>query len=191
MRRAMLPVMFLGSVLLPLSSPAQNAPLTPENLPDFLGRYEQSFSVLESTYADLANVDVSLRDEKGQHMGRRRIEDRRKNLTELREKARGLAKDPGNLALTATLFIRNEALSDDLFDLAQIAYDNNVEELGRRFSDLENTFEDYQSMLEAYTLKLADQKQDRIRELESENQKLQQKLKESEAKSKEVKGRQD
>lgn len=188
MRKVVLPVMFLGALLLLCNARAEDSQLTQQNLADFLARYEQNFGLLETAYADLANVDVSLRDEQGQRLGRRRIEDRKKNLIEVRETVRKLVKDPQNLLLTTMLFVRNEALSDDLFDLAQIAYDNDIEELGKRFSDLETAFEYNQKLLEAYTLKLAAEKQDRMRELENENQELQRKLKVAESQTKEMKG---
>lgn len=188
MRKVVLPVMFLGALLLVRNARAEDSQLTQENLADFLARCEQNFGLLETAYADLANVDVSLRDEQGQSLGRRRIEDRKKNLVEVRETVRKLAKDPQNLVLTTTLFVRNEALSDDLFDLAQIAYDNDIEELGKRFSDLETAFEYNQKLLEAYTLKLATEKQDRMHQLENENQELQRKLKIAESRTREMKG---
>jgi hypothetical protein len=43
---------------------------------------------------------------------------------------------------------------DDLFDLSQIAYDNDREELGKTFSDLETALDRNDELIEAYVLRL-------------------------------------
>jgi hypothetical protein len=153
--------------------------LTPSNLPDFLARYDSNFGPLDAAYGELANEQLPLRDEEGRAVGRRPIEDRRQALTDLRKTARQLAAEPQDLVLTATLVFGTENLADDLFDLSQIAFDNDREELGRQLSDLQVTMDHNKGLLASYLLALAGEKQDRIRQLEKEKAELEQKLKEA------------
>lgn len=153
--------------------------LTPSNLPDFLARYESNFAPLDAAYGELANEQLPLRDEEGRPVGRRPIEDRRQALADLRKTARQLAADPQDLVLAATLALRTENLADDLFDLSQIALDNDREDLGKRLSDLQITMDENQRLLASYLLTLAAGTQDRIHQLEKEKADLEQKLKDA------------
>ena len=159
--------------------PAQDKTLTSSTLPGFLADYKKSLGPVDAAYTDLANENLPLRDENGQPLGRRPIDDRRQQLTDLRQAVRQLAANPQDLALAISLFVETETLADDLFDLSQIAYDNDREELGKRLSDLQAIMDRASRQLESYGLHLATECQERIRQLEKENQELQQKLKEA------------
>lgn len=172
-------VILAGMLSFPSVRRAQDETLTASTLPEFLARYEQNLGPLDQAYEELTNENVPLRDETGQPLGRRHIEDRRQALAGLRQTVHQLASSPSDLVLTTTLFAQTEALVDDLFDLSQICYDNDREELGKLFSDLETTIDRNNDLVESYALKLATAKQDRLQELEKENRDLQQKLKEA------------
>jgi hypothetical protein len=157
--------------------------LTASTLPDFLTRYDTNFAALDAAYSELANEQLPLRDEQGQPVGRRPIEDRRQALADLRQTARQLAANPQDLVLTATLVLHTENLADDLFDLSQIAFDNDLEDLGKRLSDLQITMDHNKDLLAAYLLALAQEKEARLHQLEKENAELEQKLKEASKKA--------
>jgi len=89
-----------------------------------------------------------------------------------------LANKPEDLVLATTLVIRTEGLADDLFDLSQMAYDNDREELGNRLNALQITMEDNKELLADYLLALAAEKQNRLQQLEREVDELHRKLKE-------------
>jgi len=99
----------------------------------------------------------------------------------LRDTVKQLEVSPQDLVLTMTLFSRAERLADDLYDLSQIAFDNDQEELGTRLADLLTSFDRNQDLIESYALRLATEEEERLRALEKENQNLQQKLKEAQA----------
>ncbi len=157
---------------------AEQAKLTPSGLPEFLAGFDKHFGSLDGVYTDFADEPLPLRDEAGQPLGRRPIEDRRQSLADLRQTARELAASPRDLVLAATLVFQTETLADDLFDLSQIAYDNDREELGKRLADLQTTLDHNRDLLANYVLTLAAEEQDRLRQLESEKADLLQKLKE-------------
>ena len=90
-----------------------------------------------------------------------------------------LRAEPRNLTLATKLFIQSESLTDDLYDLAQIAYDNDREELGRQLSDLVARLDAEGDSIESYALALAQEKEDRIKQLEAENANLRQQLKQA------------
>jgi hypothetical protein len=106
------------------------------------------------------------------------MEERRLALTDLRQTARQLAAKPEDLVLAATLVIRTESMADDLFDLSQVAYDNDREELGKQLSALQTAMEENKELLADYLLALAAEKQNRLQQLEKELDDLHQKLKE-------------
>ena len=159
----------------------QTQKLTASGLPQFLADFEKGLAPLDSAFDDLENAKLSLLDEGGHPLGRRNIQDRRKTLSDLRDTAKQLEASPQDLVLTMTLFDRTERLADDLYDLSQIAFDNDQEELGTRLADLLTSFDRNQDLIESYALTLAAEKEERLRALEKENQELQQKLKEAEA----------
>ena len=167
----------LVSIALFPSSLLPQQKLTAANLPDFLARYDTNFGPLDAVFKDLTNENLPLTDETGQPMARRPLADRQQSLTNLRQMARQLAEKPEDLVLATTLVIRTESLADDLFDLSQVAYDNDREELGNRLNTLQITMEDNKGLLAEYLLALAAEKQDRLEQLEKEVEDLHQKLK--------------
>ena len=173
------PFLLFGCLWLPVGLSAQVKDLTAESLPEFLARYEENLGPLERLFAELANEDLALRDEMGRPLGRRPLDDRRQALTDLRATLRELAANPQDLVLTVRFYVQGETLTDDLFDLSLIAYDNDREELGKHFSDYEVTMDRNQDRLESYVLSLAADKQKRLGELEKEIRELQQELKQA------------
>ncbi len=177
----MLNAMLLLACLMAGSPAPQNSPpqetLTPATLPAYLDHYSGNFQAVEVAYSELAGEKLSLRDEAGQPMTRRHIEDRRKSLAELRQTTRQLAARPTDLVLALTLMTQTEELADDLYDLAQIAYDNDREELGRHFADLQVTMDGNKDRLQSYVLDLAAQTASRLQQLEKENARLEDQLK--------------
>ncbi len=170
--------------LFPPGLPAQESKLTSSSLPEFLARYEESLNPLDGVYAELEVENLPLRDETGQPVGRRPINDHRKALADLRQTLRQLAATPQDLVFVTTVFVQTEALADDLFDLSQVAYDNDREELAKRLADLLTGVDQSKERIESYALSLAAEMQERIHKLEDENRDLQQKLKEAMAHSK-------
>ena len=180
MRTAFLVVL----VLWPLGSSrllAENK-LTASTLQDFLARYDQNFSGLQSAFTELSNEHIPLLRDSGQALTRRHVEDRRKSLTALRETSRRLAANPKDLVLALTLMLRTETLADDLYDLSQLAYDNDREELGKNLADFQVTMDNNKDLLEAYVLDLAGDEQERLQQLTMENESLKKKLEEAASK---------
>ena len=174
--RAWLPAALLALAWIPGPLFAQEK-LSPSNLPQFLKLYDTNFPLLDQVYRELTDEALPLRDTAGQPLERRRIQDRRQALNDLRQNALRLAISPQDLVAAATLVLKTEELADDLFDLSQIAYDNDREELGKRLSDLQITMANNKDTLAAYLLALAAQKQERINQLEKEKAELERKLK--------------
>jgi len=178
MKRALVPFFMACLAFLPATLLPQQK-LTVTNLPDFLARYDTNFGPLEAAFNDLKNENLPLTDETGQPLARRPLDDRLLAATNLRQTARQLAAKPEDLVLATTVVIRTEILADDLFDLSQVAFDNDREDLGNRLSALQITMEENKELLADYLLALAAEKQNRLQELEKEVDDLQQKLKES------------
>ncbi len=181
MQHALISLAVAACTLLPTGLAAKEK-LTPESLPEFLIAYDRNIDPIETLYGELIESQLPLRDEQGQPLGRRPLEDRRQRLSDLREAARQLRRAPQDLVLTAKLALGTESLADDLFDLSQIAYDNGREEQGRRLADLQVAMDQNKEALASYLLDLAGQMQERIQELEKENAELQAKLKAAEKK---------
>ena len=179
MRLSFLPILLLGCCSIPFDLGAQEMNLPSPDLPEFLARYSQGLQPLDKLYGELKDEDFSLLDERSQPLARRRIEDRQRALDDLRKSVRELASAPQGLVLAIRLFLQSESLADDLFDLSQIAYDNNREELGKRLADLLSTTDHHNALLESYVLDLAAGRQERIRVLENENEELRKKLREA------------
>ena len=178
---ALFPFLAVASSVCATGPQAETQKLTAPGLPQFLADFEKGLAPLDSAFDDLENAKLSLLDESGHPLGRRNIQDRRKTLSDLRDTVKQLEVSPQDLVLTMTLFSRAERLADDLYDLSQIAFDNDQEELGTRLADLLTSFDRNQDLIESYALTLAAEKEERLRALEKENQELQQKLKEAEA----------
>lgn len=171
MRRTFLFFLFL-LLQTPWTLKAQDTTGAPADLAEFLARYEDSLRLLEAAYDELAVESLPLRDEWGRIMARRRIDDRRTGLENLRKTIRQLRTSPLDLVLTTRLLVQTETMVDDLFDLSQIAYDNDSEELGKRLSTLMRTADYHSGIVEAYALSLAARQQARLHELEEENRML-------------------
>jgi hypothetical protein len=178
MRTALLLPTFLVFVFPSAQLHAQEA-LTSANLPDFLSRFEQNFSFVEEAYTDLAKENLPLRDTQGQPLGRRPLEDRRGVISALRQSSPEVAAHPQSLVSVMKIVFQTEELADDLFDLAQVAYDNDREELGRRLAAARKTMEHNKDLLSTYLLSLAAEKEERLKQLEKENAELQLRVKPS------------
>jgi len=178
LRGAILAVAMLWFVLFPGATSAQEK-LSSSNLSEFLKQYDTNFSLLDGVYRELGEDALPLRDEKGHLLGHRPIEDRRQSLSDLRQSVLQLGTHPQDLVIAAKLVFKTETLADDLFDLSQIAYDNDREELGKHLEDLQLTMDHNKEVLAAYLLDLAAQAQDRIVQLEKDKAELERKLKEA------------
>ena len=177
MKRSLIPLFMASIAIFPTTLLPQQK-LTAANLPDFLARYDTNFGPLQVVFKDLTNENLPLTDEAGQPLARRPLADRLLAVTNLRQTARQFAAKPEDLVLASTVVIRTESLADDLFDLSQVAYDNDREELGNRLSTLQITMEENKELLADYLLALAAEKQNRLQELEKEVDELHRKLKE-------------
>ena len=177
MKRALVPLFMASIVIFPITLLPQQK-LTATNLPDFLARYDTNFGPLQAVFNDLKNENLPLTDETGQPLARRPLADRILALANLRQTARQFAVKPEDLVLASTVVIRTEILADDLFDLAQLAYDNDREDLANRLGALQTTMEENKELLADYLLALAAEKQNRLEQLEKEVDELHQKLKE-------------
>lgn len=178
MRKALM----LLLVLAPLASGsvlwAQQPGPTPEDVQDFLARHRDALRPLQKVYDGLGEENLPLEDERGQSLTRRNIEDRRRSLREILSTIDGLASAPQDLVLATRLLLQTEALTDDLFDLSQAAYDWDREELGKQLHDLETVVDGHSAWIESYVLSLAADRQARLRELEKENEDLKKHLSE-------------
>ena len=165
------PPLFLALALL-LTSPLFGGPqkeLSPDHLPEFVARYEDGLRLVEQAYAEVADAPLPLRDEWGQARTRRPVEDRRLVLVGLRQVLREFEDSPLDLARAIRLLLRSEALEDDLFDLSQIAYDHEREELGRRLGDVQQVVDHHNHLIESYVFNRAGKNQQRLEQLEEEN----------------------
>ncbi len=171
---------FVTLLFLAPSAFAQQSPtktLSADALPRFLTTYERNLIPLEAAYGEMENDPLPLHDQEGQPLGHRPLEDRRQALAELRETLHKLSAKPGDLRLALRLFFQTEDLTDDLYDLSQVAFDNDREELGKQLSDIMNTLDHDRAELENYALALAEESETRVEELEKRNQELEAKPK--------------
>jgi len=179
MRKALL-VLFLILFLHSRANLAgQERALPAPYLPEFLARHEHSLLLVDEIYAELAKERLPLRDDAGHSATRRPIEDRHQALEEVRNTVQQLRENPEDLVLATRLFFRTEILVDNLFDLSQVAQENDRDEVARQLAQLTRVLEHHTRLIESYTLGLAAEKQARLRELEKENQALRQKLSEA------------
>ena len=177
MNRVLIPLFMVSVAVFPTTLLSQQK-LSATNLSDFLARYDTNFGPLEAVFKELTNEDLPLRDEAGHPLARRPIEDRLLALTNLHSTSRQLAAKPEDLVLATTIVIQTESLADNLFDLSQVAYDNDREELGKQLEALEITMEENKQLLADYLLALAAEKQNRLQQLEEEVDELHRKVKE-------------
>jgi hypothetical protein len=176
MRMAFVLPAFLVCALSPARLSAQEA-LTAAKIPGFLERYDRNFSFVEEAYTDFAKEDLPLRDTQAKPLARRPIEDRRLVISSLRQLSREVAANPQSLVLVTKIVLQTQQLTDDLFDLSQIAYDNDLEDLGKRLAVAQTTMQQNGDSLASYLLSLAAEKEDRLRKLEKENAELQLRIK--------------
>ncbi len=150
--------------------------LTSDQLPEFLARYQDGLRPLDKVFSELAEEPLPLRGETGQALTRREVENRRQFLGDLRSTVQQFSASPEDLVMAIRFFLESEALADDLFVLAQAAYDNNREELGKRLSDAQTVMEHHNTLIASYVLDIAEKHQRRLRDLENENAGLRKKV---------------
>jgi DNA repair exonuclease SbcCD ATPase subunit len=161
---------------------AQGENLTAESVTAQLDRYEATLQPLDSLLDDLESENLQMNNDTGAPVEHRPIQNRRQALAELRRTIETLRAQPEDLKGVVTLLVQSEALSDELFDLEQVAYDNDREELGRRISEVVTAIDAQQESVQALTMALADQKEARIKKLEEENETLRKQLKQAKEK---------
>ena len=119
MRRVFIPLLLISAAAILPNALSADQKLSATNLPDFLAKYNTNSMPLEKVYKELTNQDLPLRDQSGQPLARRPIQDRLAALTTLRQTERQLAAKPEDLVLATTIVIQTESLAtDDLFDLS-------------------------------------------------------------------------
>jgi hypothetical protein len=158
---------------------AQNQGQAAFDVSEFLKRHESSLRHLGQLYAELTNETLPMRDETGQALARRPLEDRQQALNDLVSIVHELGANPQDMVAATKLLVQSEALADDLYDLIQAAYDNNREELAGRLARLLRVMDHHNALIESYALTLATEKETRLRELEEQNQELRLKLREA------------
>jgi hypothetical protein len=175
------PILLLAAVIL-VCSPrlsAQEDNPTAKSVTAQVDRYEKTLEPLDSVLDDLESENLPMTSESGEPLGHRPIENRRQALAELRQTIQMLRAQPNDLKGVVTLLVQSEALSDELFDLAQVAFDNDREELGRRISEVVTAIDAEQGSVQALTMALAEEKESRIKKLEAENEALRKQLKQA------------
>jgi hypothetical protein len=141
--------------------------LTAANMSEFLARFERDLKQANLDLGHLSDAKLPLLDEAGHPLGRRRITDRRQTLVDLEKTLKGFERDRQDLVSALTLSDQTEELADEVYDLSQIAYDNDREELAMEFTDLLKALNDDVELVQAYALSLAEQKEQELRELQN------------------------
>jgi hypothetical protein len=139
--------------------------LTASNLPEFLVQFRRDLRQTNLDLIHLSRAKIPLLDEAGHPLGRRRITDRRQTFIDLERTSSDFERQPRDLVVAMTLAKQTEELADEVYDLAQIAYDNDSEELAMEFTTLLKALNDDSDLLQAYTLRLAAQKEHELRQL--------------------------
>jgi hypothetical protein len=139
--------------------------LTASNLKEFLVTFRRDVKQASLDLSHLSDAKLPLLDESGHPLGRRGIKDRRQTLTDLQGTLKDFERQPRDLVVTMTLSDQTEELADEVYDLSQIAYDNDREELAMEFTDLLKALNDDADLLQAYALNLATQKERELRRL--------------------------
>jgi hypothetical protein len=140
--------------------------LTASNLPEFLARFRRDVTQTDVDLSHLSEAKLPLLDEAGHPLGRRRITDRRQTLIDLEKTLKDFGRDPADLVVAMTLSDQTEEVADEVYDLAQIAYDNDREELAMEFTDLLKALNDDADLVQAYALELAARKEHELRQLQ-------------------------
>lgn len=154
---------------------AQITQLTASSLPAFRVSLEQSINQTDAAFKDLEDAKLPLLDEAGQTLGRRKIKDRRQVLVDIRETMKDFTRNPQDLVVVMTLSDQTEELADEVYDLSQIAYDNDREELAQNLTELLNKLNQDANLIASYAVDLATHQQQHVRQLEKENHKLREK----------------
>lgn len=141
--------------------------LTSSNLPSFLKTFSSDVAEVNAAFEHLSKNGAAMFDSKGQALGRRRIKDREQTVIDLKGTLKDFKRQPGNLVVTMTLSAQTEELADEIYDLTQMAYDNDQEETALNLTRLLGHFNDDAGLLQAYALELASQKEQRLTRLES------------------------
>lgn len=141
--------------------------LTPSNLPSFLKTFSGDVAEVNAAFEHLSKNEAAMFDEKGKTLGRRGIKDREQTAVDLKKTLQDFKRRPDNLVVTMTLSAQTEELADEIYDLTQIAYDNDQEETALDLTRLLGNFNNDAGLLQAYALELAAQKEQRLTQLES------------------------
>jgi hypothetical protein len=165
-------LLFWPPYILPQSLGTETRELTSAMLPKFLNEYARTVGLVAEAFNQLEKEKLPLFDQSGHALGRRTIKDRSKELVEIRSDLDHLAAKPDDLVLTMKFLNHTERLADDVYDVSQIAYDNDREELGKQLTDLLSMLDRDQDQIEAYALTLAAVEQHRSQALEQENRLL-------------------
>jgi hypothetical protein len=164
----------IGSLLLvtvccaPLTLAGRGRPekLTRGNLQNFLLDFSHDITQSGAAFSELTGVKLPLLDEAGHPLGRRRITDRRQVLIDLEQTLKDFKSRPRDLVVTMTLSDQTEELADEVYDLSQIAYDNDMEDLAMKLTGLLDRLNNDSDLISAYALDLAAQKERELRALE-------------------------
>lgn len=176
MRKSVLLLAAVAVVCSPRLSAQEDNP-TAESVTAQVERYEKTLEPLDSVLDDLESENLQMNNDSGGQQEHRPIQNRRQALAELRQTIAQLRGQPEDLKGVVTLLVQSEALSDELFELVQVAYDNDREELGRRISDVVTAIDAQQESVQALVMTVADVKEARIKKLEAENAELREQLK--------------
>lgn len=142
--------------------------LTSANLPNFLTDFGQDIKQGKLAFKELTEVKLPLLDEAGHPLGRRRITDRRQTLIDLQQTLKDFKRRPRDLVITMTLSDQTEELADEVYDLSEIAYDNDMEDLAMKLTGLLARLNNDSDLIDAYALDLAAQMEHKLRALEKQ-----------------------
>lgn len=140
--------------------------LTLSNLPSFLKTFNADVNQVNEVFEHLARASMPMFDAKGQTLGRRKIKDRQQTVVDLKKTLDDFERRPDNLVVTMTLSAQTEELADELYDLTEIAYDNDQEETALDLTRLLGDFNDDAGLIQAYALNLAAEKEGKLSRLE-------------------------
>ncbi|HEV2418501.1 MAG TPA: hypothetical protein VGX94_11910 [Terriglobia bacterium] len=140
--------------------------LTPSNLSAFLKTFTSDADQVNDAFESMSKTKLPMFDAKGQTLGRRRIKDRQQTVVDLKKTLQDFKSRPENLVVAMTLSAQTEELADEIYDLTELAYDNDQEETAMRLTRLLGHFNDDASLIQAYALGLASQKEQRLSQLE-------------------------
>ncbi|MGH9351393.1 MAG: hypothetical protein ACRD2G_04410 [Terriglobia bacterium] len=143
--------------------------LTASNLPAFLKTFAGDVNQVNEAFEHMSKTKPPMFDAKGQALGRRKIKDRQQTVVDLKKTLQDFKQRPDNLVITMTLSAQTEELADEIYDLTEIAYDNDQEETALQLTGLLGNFNDDSSLIQAYALGLAAQKEQRLSQIEEKH----------------------